>query len=51
MANLKEEYTDIRGRRHPVEHIVLQDDDKTDREQIMEELLLALTRTDRETPA
>ena len=45
MANLKEEYTDIRSRTHSVEHIVLSPDDKAGQEQIVEELILALTGT------
>ena len=42
MAGLKEEYTDIRGRTHMVEHIVVPAEDK--REQIVEELIHVLTR-------
>ena len=47
MAKLKEEYTDIRGRTHSVEHIVVSAGDKADQEQIIQELLYALTKTDR----
>ena len=50
MANLKEEYTDIRDRTHSVEHVVVSTGDKADRERIMEELLHALTRTGRDIP-
>ena len=51
MANLKEEYTDIRDRTHSVEHVVVSTGDRADRERIMEELLYALTRTGRDIPA
>ena len=47
MADLLAEYTDVRGRTHTVEHIVVPDEDKTAKEQIMEELLFALARTGR----
>ena len=45
MAKLKEEYTDIRDRTHSVEHVVVSTEDRADQEQIIEELLQALTRT------
>ena len=48
MAYLMEEYTDIRGRTHPVEHVVVSAGDKADQERIMEELLCALTGTGQE---
>ena len=51
MANLKEEYTDIRDRTHSVEHVVVSAGDKADRERIVEELLYALTRTGKDIPA
>ena len=51
MANLKEEYTDIRDRTHSVEHVVVPTEDKADQERLMEELLYALTRTGRDIPA
>lgn len=51
MANLKEEYTDIKNRTHLVEHIVVQPEDKGNREQIMEELLLALAATGKKISA
>ena len=51
MANLKEEYTDIRDRTHSVEHVVVSAEDKADQERLMEELLYALTRTGKEIPA
>lgn len=45
MANLKEEYTDVRNRIHKVEHTVLPAEDKEARERIIEELFCALTKT------
>ena len=45
MANLKEEYTDVRDRIHKVEHTVLPAEDKEARERIIEELFCALTKT------
>ena len=50
MANLKDEYTDIRDRTHSVEHVVVSAEDKAAQERIMEELLYALTRTGRDSP-
>lgn len=50
MANLKEEYTDIRDRTHSVEHVVVSTGDKADQERIVEELLQALTRTGKRGP-
>ncbi len=51
MANLPEEYTDTKDRRHKVEHIVVPVADKTAREHIVEELLQALTGTGKQVPA
>ena len=48
MANLKEEYTDIRDRTHSIEHVVVSAEDKADQERLLEELLYALTRTGRD---
>ena len=45
MARLNEEYTDIRGRTHKVEHIVIPAEDGTAMEQLMEDLFHALTKT------
>lgn len=44
MADLKEEYTDIRGITHKVEHVIVPPDGRYSREQILEELVDALTR-------
>lgn len=51
MANLKEEYTDVKNRTHPVEHVIMQPEDKGNREHIMEELLHALTAARKKIPA
>ena len=50
VADLKTEYTDIRDRIHKVEHTVVPVEDKAAREQIIEELFYALTRTGRKVP-
>ena len=42
MAQLKEEYTDVKRIRHPVEHQVIPHDDPADSEKILEELFAAL---------
>lgn len=44
MANLKEEYTDIKNIKHHVEHIILSTNDKNSKEQMIEELYYILTR-------
>jgi len=51
MADLKEEYTDIRDRIHKVEHTVVPMEDKAAKERIIEELFCALTRTGKKIPA
>lgn len=51
MADLKEEYTDIRDRIHKVEHTVVPVEDKATRERIIEELFCALTRTGKKISA
>jgi len=51
MADLKCEYTDIKNVKHQVEHQLIPSDSKDSREQIMEELLTALTRAGKRTPA
>lgn len=51
MANLKEEYTDIRNRRHMVKHMIVPSEDKAERERIMEELFYALTKAGKKLPA
>jgi len=50
MANLKEEYTDIKNRTHLVKHVIVQPEGEGNREHIMEELLHALTVTGKKLP-
>lgn len=47
MADLRKEYTDLRGRTHKVEHFLVPAEDQAVRDQIVEELLHALTGVDR----
>lgn len=42
--HLTTEYTDIKDVKHNVEHLTVPADDKNNREQIVEELLNALTK-------
>ena len=42
MARLRTEYTDVKDVKHRVEHVVVAEDDKKSREQLMEELFTAL---------
>lgn len=51
MSKLAKEYTDIKDIRHKVEHLVVSPDDKHSREQIVEELLCALTKQKKHIPA
>ena len=44
MADLTKEYTDMKDIKHKVEHFTIPADDRNSTEQIMEELLHALTR-------
>lgn len=50
MADLTKEYIDMKDNRHKVEHWTLSADDRKSTEQIMEELLQALTKR-RDRPA
>lgn len=45
MDNLKKEYTDIKNRKHKVEHLTVSGKGDSSRERIVEELFRALTRT------
>lgn len=47
MANLKTEYKDVRDVKHRVEHLSVAEISKKDREQLMEELLIALTKKEK----
>lgn len=51
MANLKYEYTDIKDRKHRVEHVTIHEEDSANQERLKEELLLALTRREKRIPA
>lgn len=51
MANLITEYTDTKDVKHSVEHITVTDGSKKAYEQILEELLIALTRKDKLMPS
>ena len=51
MADLKDEYTDIKDRKHRVEHFTVHEEDPANRERLKEELFLALTRTEKRIPA
>jgi len=44
MINLKTEYTDVKDKKHQVEHLIVADENKNDRDRVVEELLHALTR-------
>ncbi|WP_300415724.1 hypothetical protein [uncultured Oscillibacter sp.] len=46
MAELKREYTDVKGRTHKVEHIVVSGGEQADRERVMEELIAILAKPD-----
>lgn len=45
MTNLKAEYTDVKDVKHKVEHLIVSNEDKNDRERVVEELLHALTKS------
>ena len=47
MAKLRTEYTDVKDVKNHVEHITVTDEDKKNREQILEELFTALTKKDK----
>ena len=51
MSNLKNEYTDIKDKKHKVVHFVVTNADKKHKEQVVEELLNVLTRTGKRIPA
>ena len=51
MANLKEEYTDIKNIKHHVEHIILSTNDKNRKEQMIEELYYTLTKSNKHISA
>lgn len=43
MAQLQTEYTDVKDVKHQVEHVIVAENDKKTREQLMEELFTALS--------
>ena len=45
MINLKTEYTDVKDKKHKVEHHIVSDEDKNDKERVVEELFHALTKS------
>lgn len=47
MAKLKTEYTDVKDVKHQVKHTTVSDEDRKNREQILEELFTALTKKDK----
>ncbi len=49
--HLKTEYTDIKGIKHKVEHHIVSNKEDTSKEQVMEELRLALTKSGKRIPA
>ena len=51
MAELRTEYRDLKEVMHRVEHLTLPTEDKAHRERIVEDLLHALTKSDRKIPA
>lgn len=50
MANLKNEYIDIKDIKHKVEHLIIPTKTKNSKERVIEELFTALTRTSRHMP-
>lgn len=48
MENLKNEYTDTKGIKHEVEHLIIASEDKNSRDRIIEELFQLLEPS--ETP-
>ena len=51
MANLKNEYTDIKNIRHKVQHFTVKTNDFIGREYLMKELFLALTKKNKNISA
>ena len=51
MANLKQEYIDMKDVKHHVEHLTVPEQESTDREQIVQELYAALTKPGRKMSA
>ena len=51
MANLKNEYTDIKNIRHKVQHFTVKTNDFIGREYLMKELFFALTKKNKNISA
>ena len=47
MAKLKTEYTDVKDVKHQVQHTTVSEEDRKNKEQILEELFTALTKKDK----
>lgn len=50
MANLKQEYIDIKDVKHRVEHLTIPEQENSDREQLVQELLILLTKSSEKLP-
>lgn len=48
MTNLKQDYTDRKGVKHPVQHLTVPEQEAPDREQLLRELTAALTAPGKE---
>lgn len=44
MSKLRTEYTDIKNVKHRVEHVIVTDGNNKSKEQLLEELFIALTK-------
>lgn len=51
MANLRQEYVDRKDVKHHVEHFSAPKQEPADREQIVQELFLVLTKSSKKIPA
>lgn len=51
MADLTKEYTDIRNRKHKVEHLTVLTEEENGRERVLDELFHVLSKTGRRKPA
>lgn len=47
MTKLKTEYTDVKDVKHQVQHTTVAEEDRKNKEQILEELFAALTKKDK----
>ena len=50
MANLKQEYIDIKDVKHHVEHLTIPEQENSDREQLVRELFILLTKSTKKLP-